>query len=597
MLTQEPISLIITPEVLVQANGKAAAASTAAQDDHPEGAAIRRQVEFYFSDENLPTDLHLLQQCGGRENIPVSISRICGFKKMRSYKPKALVIGALRKSALLEVSTDGKTIKRKVPLQGKTVLDKEFFEEDDDIAYDPRTRKPAVYPVQLQPQQKKVYPEGTSKNMQKPTGFENTYIEPPIKPEEAEEEDRMYGDDRPFVERIELAIQRFKQNRRMHEMYSKVFNKLMKFGGVESGPRMYQGLSKAEMKDMDTEEIARALAVHNVPWDRTDEKQWVVDFADVGAAFLSSWFPTTYGHAPDGIKNACQVLRSFYNYLRYHRVCPECDEQLQRALGMCDTAERELVKVDAAGLVLPGDFNKSASALLGGSHAGLYTGDKAWAQELQKQGVSINEIGMRDEEARIKFSTGIAAWGTDEQQDLLGATNLKIAKDESVGLEVAAIDLPNEITKEMYATQSEVVSEKLGHLEALGKLVCKTWYTDECDEWDLPKSKYPDGKPRKVDKRNFEFWVEESVLKECFIGMKIEARVITIEGGITILDEVKQTHCSFYTWLPNELWMENKPKEVRWLAKGLADPEEVEINGVNRDSQEKIQEDDEFDDE
>lgn len=205
---------------------------------------------------------------------------------MRSYKPKSLVVAALRKSAFLEVSADGKTIKRKVPLQGKTLLDEDFCKEDDEISYDVRSRKPALFPVPLHPQQKKVYPAGTSKNMQKPTGFEDTYIEPPLKPEEAEEEESMYSECKPFVERIELAIQRFKQKRRMHEMYSKVFNKLMRYGGVESGPRMHQGISKTEMKDMDAEEIARALAVHQVPWDRGDQKQWVVDFLGVGSAFL-----------------------------------------------------------------------------------------------------------------------------------------------------------------------------------------------------------------------------------------------------------------------------------------------------------------------
>jgi hypothetical protein len=69
-------------------------------------------------------------------------------------------------------------------------------------------------------------------------------------------------------------------------MYSKFFNKFMRFGGVDSEPRMYQGVSKSEMKDMDAEEIAQALAIHKVPWDRTDEKQWSVDFYGVGAAFL-----------------------------------------------------------------------------------------------------------------------------------------------------------------------------------------------------------------------------------------------------------------------------------------------------------------------
>lgn len=244
------------------------------------------QVEFYFSDENLRSDLYLLRQCGGRENIPVSISCICGFKKMRSYKPKSLVVAALRKSALLEVSSDGKTVKRKVPLQGETILDKDILEGDSDIVHDQRARSSTAYPVLQQPQQKKVYPEATSKSMQKPTGFEDAYVEPPIKPEEAEDEMRMYDQDKPFVVRIEVAIQRFKQKRRMHEIYSKVFNKLMRFGGVDSNPRMFQGLSKTEMENMDAEEIARALAVHNVPWDRADETQWAVDFAGVGAAFL-----------------------------------------------------------------------------------------------------------------------------------------------------------------------------------------------------------------------------------------------------------------------------------------------------------------------
>lgn len=275
--------------------------------DHPDGESIRRQVcitidiyfccanvwvhpnksqvEFYFSDQNLPTDLHLLKCCGGRENLPVSIGLICGFNKMRSYRPKSLVVAALRRSTMLEVSTDGKTITRKVPLQGRCALDPQFF-QDDDIAYDPRTREPAVFPVPLIPQKKKQHPEGTSKNMLKPTGFEKSFIEPPQTPQEAAEEEVLYDPDKSIVERIEIAIQRFKQKRRMHEMYAHVFNKLMRFGGVEQGPRMAQGLSKQDMSNMDSEELTRALAIHSVPWDRADTKQWVVDFVGVAKAFL-----------------------------------------------------------------------------------------------------------------------------------------------------------------------------------------------------------------------------------------------------------------------------------------------------------------------
>ena len=312
----------------------------------------------------------------------------------------------------------------------------------------------------------------------------------------------------------------------------------------------------------------------------------------------SSWYPAAYGYDPEGIKTACQVLRSFYNYLRYHRVCPEYDEQIQAALKMCDTAEAELTKADNACLALPGDFNTSASTLLGGAQAGLFAADKDWAKESLAEGVDVTDIGLRGEEARIKFSTGIALLGSDKQQDLLGGTKVKVIERESTDLEVTAIDLPKDITKEMYSAQLESWRDKLARLEPLGKLKCKAWFADDCDEWDLPKDRYPDGKPHKKDQTAYEFWVEGDVLKECFIGMKMEVSILTLEGGLTILDEVKQAHCSIYTWLPNEIWMERKPKVMRWVAKSSPDyDEQVEINGLNKDGQEKDQKDDRSNDE
>lgn len=110
----------------------------------------------------------------------------------------------------------------------------------------------------------------------------------------------MYDPDKHFVERIEIAIQRFKQKRKMHEAYANVFNKWMRFGGVESAPRMFGGLSQKDMTGMDAEEIARARAVHQVPWDREDTKKWVVDFTGVGKAFLcvgTHWDCTGIGSA------------------------------------------------------------------------------------------------------------------------------------------------------------------------------------------------------------------------------------------------------------------------------------------------------------
>ena len=207
---------------------------------------------------------------------------------MRQYKPRSQVVAALRKSTVLELYKDPETkslkIKRKVPIQGKVKTD-EDLEDDGDIAY----ARPAVklaHPLQLISQDKVKYPEGLSKNMVKPTGFEKTYVEPPRTTQEAAEEEAMYSQEKPFIERIELAIQRFKQKRRMHEHFAVVFNKLMRFGGVDAGPRLFQGIAKHDMAEMVAEEITRAMAIHTVPNDRSDEEQWVVDFVGLCKAFL-----------------------------------------------------------------------------------------------------------------------------------------------------------------------------------------------------------------------------------------------------------------------------------------------------------------------
>lgn len=243
------------------------------------------QVEFYFSDENLSTDTYLLECCGGRENRPVSISRICGFKKMRGFKPKRKVVEALRKSAFLVVSEDGKHITRKVALQGPCALDADLY-DDTEIAYDPKAEKPEAEKLPVKPAKKSAVPPGMTKNTMKPTGFERTYIEAPITPSEAKEEESMYDPDKSFVERIEIAIERFRQKKKMHSQQANIFSKFMLFGGVDTSPRMFGGLSKQDLAEMDAEEIARAKAIYNVPWDRDDSKEWVVDFIGVGEAFL-----------------------------------------------------------------------------------------------------------------------------------------------------------------------------------------------------------------------------------------------------------------------------------------------------------------------
>ncbi|KAK6927386.1 La-type HTH domain [Dillenia turbinata] len=90
---------------------------------------VLRQVEFYFSDSNLPRDKFLKETIAGSEDGLVSLALICSFKKMKGYLKlgdvKAEEIGedtldavaeVLRKSTFLKLSEDGKKVGRTTEL-------------------------------------------------------------------------------------------------------------------------------------------------------------------------------------------------------------------------------------------------------------------------------------------------------------------------------------------------------------------------------------------------------------------------------------------------------------------------------------------------
>lgn len=85
---------------------------------------IRRQVEFYFSDSNLPTDKYLLQQTGGHKNLPVDLKVIHNFKRMRHFQPWSAVVEAVKSSKMLDLN-DKNEITRKVPLSDRFTDDVE----------------------------------------------------------------------------------------------------------------------------------------------------------------------------------------------------------------------------------------------------------------------------------------------------------------------------------------------------------------------------------------------------------------------------------------------------------------------------------------
>ncbi|KAI3844463.1 hypothetical protein MKX03_022595 [Papaver bracteatum] len=78
---------------------------------------IIRQVEYYFSDDNLPTNKFLMKFLKKNKQGFIPVGVIASFRKMKKLtQNNELVVAALRESSLLVVSSDGKKVKRARPL-------------------------------------------------------------------------------------------------------------------------------------------------------------------------------------------------------------------------------------------------------------------------------------------------------------------------------------------------------------------------------------------------------------------------------------------------------------------------------------------------
>ncbi|KAJ7958588.1 La-like protein [Quillaja saponaria] len=97
--------------------------------DEEAAKKVLRQVEFYFSDSNLPRDKFLRNSINETEDGMVSLALICSFSRMRSHlnlgniQPDEVpedtvkaVAETLRKSTSLKISEDGKKVGRSTEL-------------------------------------------------------------------------------------------------------------------------------------------------------------------------------------------------------------------------------------------------------------------------------------------------------------------------------------------------------------------------------------------------------------------------------------------------------------------------------------------------
>jgi len=215
---------------------------------------------------------------GGSDNKPVRLSTILTFSKMRKFGQKSKLIAALSDCVYVNVSEDKKWIQRKRPF----IIDDEPDEldtvDDEWLKKREKVQKSDIGTV--------LAAKTSSRGRTKATGFEEFYTDPQVTPAEYADERSLYDDHNLFPHRIEAAIQRYREKRKFHPEPAHIFSTFLRFGGIESGPRLFGGISQQEREDMDAEQIARANAIDFVGDDKDDMDKWAIDFEGCAKGFL-----------------------------------------------------------------------------------------------------------------------------------------------------------------------------------------------------------------------------------------------------------------------------------------------------------------------
>lgn len=268
--------------------------------------------------------------------------------------------------------------------------------------------------------------------------------------------------------------------------------------------------------------------------------------------------------SPEKTKRCVNILRNFYNYIMHHNVCTEYMGEILAARKVCDLAEKELVlcyKVTHASgsQCLPGEFNLASSCLFGSKG---FNDDLNWAGSNPSSGYSVLSKNV----ATKLFAMGYAACagvtvpdhqgvGEDRSQRIKQQTIVDI--EEDIGLEVVGIEFPDSRIKMAYERFHDSPEGMSHDFKPVGVLKCKSWTPPDFAAVDLPA----EALAGLEEYQSYEFWIEDEILRNCFIGMKIEGTVYTMSSGVQFLDSVTAVRCSFYTVLENELmsrWKEPK---------------------------------------
>ncbi|KAI1755271.1 hypothetical protein F4782DRAFT_442631 [Xylaria castorea] len=424
----------------------------------------------------------------------------------------------------------------------------------DDHAAGTRASENAAGDTQVEVKKRKKKSKRPAKSRKNITGFEEYYADAPMTPAEALEKKKLYDPARPFPDRIEECIQRFRARRRLDSQRSAMFNKYLFLGGIDTSQRQFTGMAsdRDAIAEADTEQVRTMTAVDFVGGAGTrfyggKSEDWKVDFEAVVKGFLSRTMIDWYMYDAKAIQLAADLVKNFLNYVIMQDVCPEYKRNIISARNVCDIAPTELRYIHELVPQLPGAFNLTARSLF-------------------CEGGVRNTDEDRNYEALVSFRlTALfspSGVGAKQYKDQIrkheDPTMIKVISTTEQTYQVLGIERPrhkdkNTVDKQLAEMDLNFKLRLVGCLRVAPAIIAHGW-------GNMPRSDEVDfGNTEEV-----EFLLEDELLAMFEIGMKIHMTVCKLNVGLHFIKEVHDLRVSFDTFLPQYLmanWKDPVPNE------------------------------------
>ncbi|KAI1208409.1 Argonaute siRNA chaperone complex subunit Arb1-domain-containing protein [Annulohypoxylon truncatum] len=387
------------------------------------------------------------------------------------------------------------------------------------------------------------------------TGFEEFYADAPITPAEAAlEKNEIYAESRPFSERIEQCIQRYRASRRMDSERTMLFNKYLWLGGIDASPRQFTGFAedREALAEADAEEIRQMTATDFVGggggrfYNPAEPDNWVVDFDGIARGFLSRVVPSIYMYDEEANKLAAKLVKNFLNYVAMHDVCPKYKDNIELARILCDYAPSDLRYAHELLLEMPGNFNTLCKE--------LFCDGEIYKVQGELKGELYDKVVV----FRVAVLTSAQEWIQKRLMRSNNPTATRIISTYEETYKVHAIRIPHPSGYKIVAEELEAAGHK-GKGKPCGLLQLKRAIIGHGYNNVL--------RPDQFNTQNWgyqEFLLEEELLKKMKKGMKIKAVICELNIGLRFIKEVKDIRVSWDVFLPQMLmegWKDPVPNE------------------------------------